>query len=235
MSREAILKELELWPLWTLRQPLPEQAEPNAIVEASPAQTDKQQHSVAEFDSTTIEHDALNNEKDDVVDAITQYEDLSDLDATQTTFSDDAIVMAEPLEETHVPNMQFQLYESADGHCLMVHENAPFDESQSQLWHNILNAMRLNMTFVAENVNMSTLLVDRTPKVMLLFGTTVAQAILKETRAITALRQQKFHHQAIPCVVSFDLQHLLQNTQDKAKAWADLCAVLAILEHAQSA
>lgn len=244
MTREAILKELELWPLWTLRQPLPEQlASSDETVEESNEAIAEEQPPASEVNTTVSEKIELDNkihpvgdlEEKNSADVSTHQVNIAVTESIQAPIADDVFAMVDTEGKIDTSRMRFQLFQSADSQCLMVHENAPFNESQSQLWQNILNAMRLKMTFVAENVEVNALLSERKPKVILLFGEKVAQTILHEPRDIIELRKQKFHHRAIPCVVSFDLQHLLQHGQDKAKAWADLCAVLALLKHEQDA
>lgn len=61
------------------------------------------------------------------------------------------------------------------------------------------------------------------PKLMVVMGEVVAQQLFDATATLAQLRGQLRYWADCPCVVSFAPEHLLQQPQDKAKAWADLC------------
>ena len=61
------------------------------------------------------------------------------------------------------------------------------------------------------------------PKLIVAFGEQVAQRILDSNEPLDALRGKVHRYQDFSVVVSYAPSHLLQHPQDKSKAWADLC------------
>ncbi len=60
------------------------------------------------------------------------------------------------------------------------------------------------------------------PKVIVLLGKVAVQSVLHEDRSLGALRGQRFEYAGIPVVVTYHPAYLLRNLPDKAKAWEDL-------------
>ena len=67
------------------------------------------------------------------------------------------------------------------------------------------------------------------PKVILLLGRAAAHSVLKDDRALAALRGRPFAYDETPVLVTYHPAYLLRNLPDKAKAWEDLCRVRATL------
>lgn len=61
------------------------------------------------------------------------------------------------------------------------------------------------------------------PKLIFVFGEQAAQTLLNAQAPLDALRGKVHHYENVALIVSYAPSHLLQHTQDKAKAWADLC------------
>lgn len=61
------------------------------------------------------------------------------------------------------------------------------------------------------------------PKLIFVFGEKAAQTLLNSQDVLDALRGKLHQYENVPLIVSYAPSHLLTNTQDKAKAWADLC------------
>ena len=61
------------------------------------------------------------------------------------------------------------------------------------------------------------------PKLIFAFGEKSAQNLLDSNEPLDALRGKVHQYQGVALVVSYPPSHLLHHTQDKAKAWADLC------------
>jgi uracil-DNA glycosylase len=61
------------------------------------------------------------------------------------------------------------------------------------------------------------------PKLIVAFGEKAAQSLLGSNELLDALRGQVHHYENVALIASYSPSHLLQHTQDKAKAWADLC------------
>jgi len=61
------------------------------------------------------------------------------------------------------------------------------------------------------------------PKIIFVFGEQAAQALLQSQQPLHDLRGKVHQYEGVALIVSFPPSHLLQHTQDKALAWADLC------------
>ena len=68
------------------------------------------------------------------------------------------------------------------------------------------------------------------PKLIVAFGEKAAQNLLGSNEPIDALRGKVHQYQGIAFVASYAPSHLLHRTQDKAKAWADLCLARSTME-----
>lgn len=73
------------------------------------------------------------------------------------------------------------------------------------------------------------------PKVILAMGRFAIQTLLAEhgalaTQPLGKLRGTVYQYQGIPVVVTYHPKLLLRNSPDKAKAWADLCLAMDVLE-----
>ena len=60
------------------------------------------------------------------------------------------------------------------------------------------------------------------PKIIVLLGKAAMYAVLKEDKALGTLRGQRLAYRDIPVVVTYHPAYLLRNLPDKAKAWEDL-------------
>jgi DNA polymerase len=61
------------------------------------------------------------------------------------------------------------------------------------------------------------------PKLIVTFGEKVAQRLLSSNDSLDILRGTVHKYQGISVIASYAPSHLLEHTQDKSKAWADLC------------
>ena len=61
------------------------------------------------------------------------------------------------------------------------------------------------------------------PKLIFVFGEKAAQTLLGSNEPRDALRGKSHQFEGVDLIVSYAPSHLLTQTQDKAKAWADLC------------
>ena len=68
------------------------------------------------------------------------------------------------------------------------------------------------------------------PKLIVAFGEKAAQTLLGSSEPLDALRGKVHPYQGVALVASYSPSHLLQHTQDKAKAWADLCLARSTME-----
>lgn len=60
------------------------------------------------------------------------------------------------------------------------------------------------------------------PKIIVLLGKAAVHAVLHDDKALGSLRGKRFEHAGIPVVVTYHPAYLLRNLPDKAKAWEDL-------------
>jgi DNA polymerase len=60
------------------------------------------------------------------------------------------------------------------------------------------------------------------PKIIVLLGKAAVHAVLHDDKSLASLRGQRFEFAGIPVVVTYHPAYLLRNLPDKAKAWEDL-------------
>lgn len=60
------------------------------------------------------------------------------------------------------------------------------------------------------------------PRIIVLLGRAAVHAVLASDKSLTALRGKVFDYQGIPVVVTYHPAYLLRNLPEKAKAWEDL-------------
>ncbi|MCL2344541.1 MAG: uracil-DNA glycosylase [Desulfobulbus sp.] len=60
------------------------------------------------------------------------------------------------------------------------------------------------------------------PKIIVLLGKTAVHSVLHEDKSLASQRGKRFDHAGIPVVVTYHPAYLLRNLPDKAKAWEDL-------------
>jgi DNA polymerase len=72
------------------------------------------------------------------------------------------------------------------------------------------------------------------PKVILAMGRTAALALLQSAEPLGKLRSQVQSFKGVPVVVTYPPAYLLRNQADKAKAWADLCLAVSLVQSAST-
>lgn len=60
------------------------------------------------------------------------------------------------------------------------------------------------------------------PKIIVLLGKAAVSSVLKEDKTLASMRGSRFEYAGIPVVVTYHPAYLLRNLPDKAKAWEDL-------------
>lgn len=73
------------------------------------------------------------------------------------------------------------------------------------------------------------------PKLIVLLGRAAVNTILHDERSLTALRGKRFDYQGIPVVVTYHPAYLLRNLPEKAKAWEDLVFARRLMREPDSA
>ena len=72
------------------------------------------------------------------------------------------------------------------------------------------------------------------PKVIVLLGKAAVHAVLHEDKSLASMRGQRFEYAGIPVVVTYHPAYLLRNLPEKAKAWEDLLFARRVLRQAAS-
>ncbi len=72
------------------------------------------------------------------------------------------------------------------------------------------------------------------PKVIVLLGKAAVHSVLHEDKSLASMRGQRFDYQGIPTVVTYHPAYLLRNLPEKAKAWEDLLLARRILRQSAS-
>lgn len=77
------------------------------------------------------------------------------------------------------------------------------------------------------------------PKLIVLLGRAAVHAVLGEERSLGGSRGKRFEYRdgelVVPVVVTYHPAYLLRNLPDKAKAWEDLCFARRLMREAQAA
>lgn len=68
------------------------------------------------------------------------------------------------------------------------------------------------------------------PRVILAMGRFALQTLLQTQEPVGRLRGRVHRYEGVPVVVTYHPAYLLRNLQDKAKAWADLCLALDLMD-----
>ena len=215
LTREDMLRELELLPAWRLNAPLPQaeatQEVPTPEVAIS-IQTppEPMPQAIAEPIIQELQTEQAQLEK---------TPDVANMDlATLNQYvmgSGDA--KAEWLFIADAPSTD----DLQAGH--------PFAGQAGQLLDKMLIAIQLQrsknvfLTYLsqAEYLNRQIELIQ--PKLIFAFGEIAAQTLTQSKASLDELRGKVHDYQGVALVVSYPPAHLLTHTQDKAKAWADLC------------
>jgi DNA polymerase len=204
MTREDMLRELELLPVWQLRAPLPSFL--HAEVEAEALA-----QSVA---LPLIENQAI--ETEEIVTDTLEKENFS------PATSLDVLSEPAPVFFTVILN------DSAD--YLFVLPSAALQADEQHLLKNIFMAMRIKVQAAETSSNIVALMTTHQPKILIAMGESTAQAILQSSESLLNLRGKLHQFQNLPLVATYDLAHLLQVSADKALAWNDLCLAMHTLQ-----
>ncbi len=217
LTREDMLRELELLPVWRLNEPL------EAKQEAAPSDT------------------PVAPKIEPVVEAVAEIkEELSQALETQEVKVQAPEIQASALPD--IANMDWaELKQTVVG---AGDQNAdwvfvgdvPTDGDAGVLLDKMLIAIQLQR---AKNVYLTQLsqpdyfkrqIALIQPKLIVTFGEKVAQNLLGSNELLDTLRGRVHKYQDVSLVASYAPSHLLQHTQDKAKAWADLCLARSTIE-----
>ena len=218
LTREDMLRELELLPVWRLNAPLePTVVAPlQAMQEAAPGVAP-----VAQEIEPIIEEIAEIKQEPTQALAIQEVEaEVPEMEAT--TLPDIANMDWAELKQ-HVVGAGDQ-----NAEWVFVGD-VPTDGDAGLLLDKMLIAIQLHrgknvyLTQLSEPAYFKRQIALIQPKLIVAFGEKAAQSLLGSNESLDTLRGTVHQYQDVSLVTSYDPSHLLQHPQDKSKAWADLC------------
>ncbi len=207
LTREDMLRELELLPAWRLNAPLQQSEVTQAI------STPEVAPSIQTAPEPVIQEPQIEQAQ------VETTPDVANMDlATLNQYimgSGDA--KAEWLFIADAP--------SADD----LQAGHPFAGQAGELLDKMLIAIQLQrsknvfLTYLSQPEYLNRQIELIQPKLIFAFGEIAAQTLTQSKASLDELRGKVHDYQGVALVVSYPPAHLLTHTQDKAKAWADLC------------
>lgn len=220
LTREDMLRELELLPVWRLNAPL----EP---IVATPPQAKQE---AAPGDAPVAQ------EIEPIIEAIAEIK--QELPQALETKAPEIPVPALP----DIANMDWvelkqHVVGSGDPNADWVFVgDDPNDSDAGALLDKMLIAIQLQrginvyLTQLSDPDYFNRQITLIQPKLIVAFGEQVAQRLLDSNESLDALRGKVQRYQDFSVVVSYAPSHLLEHTQDKAKAWTDLCLARSFMQ-----
>jgi DNA polymerase len=222
LSREDMLRELELLPVWQLRQPLPTQP-----VTEKPA-------------DTVIEVPALDQvatvAEPPAIELIATEPSMPELKAAPEIVPVEILEAAAAAILETSRQMPLRVLLSDDGaYAFLIEPDSaePDHQAVETLFKNMLRAMQVNCS-ADSTVMLDTLFAEGAPKLIISLGAAVANSLLHKTHTLDAWRNQQLQnpmfYQTIPMLVTYHPAHLLEHAADKAHAWHDLCLAMKLMQ-----
>ena len=202
MTREDMMRELELLPVWQSRAPAPEVAIINDVGR-----------------DLTRQDVGLNP---DLQVQLVEEMPKDSLGIIEEPLEVLTLVAIEPPTFTHIA--------SENGEYLFVLPSAAMSAEELQLFQNICKALRIKTKPAETSSDILASIKDMQAKLLIAMGEATAQAILQSAEPIAHLSGKLHQLHGVTLIATYDLPHLLQNPADKAKVWRDLCMGLQILQ-----
>ena len=215
LTREDMLRELELLPVWRLNAPLEQTlaTPPQAEQEAAPSDA------------------PLAPQIEPVVEAVAEIKEaLPQALETQAPSLPDIANMDWAELKQHVVGAGDQ---NADW---VFVGDVPTEGDAGVLLDKMLIAIQLQrgknvyLTQLSELDYFNRQIALIQPKLIVAFGEKAAQSLLGSNEPLDDLRGTVHQYQGVSLVACYAPSHLLHHTQDKAKAWADLCLARSTIE-----
>lgn len=204
MTREDMLRELELLPVWQLRMPLPSLSPSPLLLETEAISADLE---ALEMQPTKLE------------------QSIETLAEAQVLAPETAEII-----EPEVAQLTFTVILNDNADYLFVLPNTPLLDDEWRLLQNIFMAMRVKAKPAQSAFNMAELVLTLQPKLLIVLGESTAQALLQCSETLANLRGKLHQFETVALVATHDLAHLLQVSADKAEAWDDLCLAMQTLQ-----
>ena len=219
MTREDVLRELELLPAWTLR------TQQLQTVQMAPELVAEQVLTVE------IEQSDELSVSTEFLQPVTR-EKVTTEKVTTELVPQELNIQAVNIEES--TTREFVHIASENGEWLFVMPDHQLLEDESLLLRNILISMRIKARPVEAFKNTIDVLNLIQPKLVIAMGEVTAQYLLHSAESLTDLRGTVHTWEGIPFIATYDLSHLLQTLPDKIKAWDDLCLAMQTLQRLKS-
>jgi uracil-DNA glycosylase len=215
MTREDVLNELELLPVWHLREALKVDA-PHSLA-TPPAKT-------LEVNNNDTVTNALTPATQEINDSV--YEKPLSIHEAQAPLATPArfVSKLEPLQSL------VDYFEVGDYVFIVAH--TPRTAEVNTLLTNMLRAMRLTLP-TAQTMEINNL-PQYSPKVTVAMGEMVATMLFDAELTFETLRGQVHQIAGQSLVVSYDAEYLLAHPDYKANAWADLCLAMQAVKQNES-
>lgn len=254
MSREDMLRELELLPVWQLRQPLPMQFKLETpatdkselviaeqfVKEPAPPVAEMPVVEIAVTDSPVLELSIPELSIPEPAPSVPPALEVPTLEVSvPQQLAPQQMVVVESIEEPVLEQVQalpLRLLLSEDSiYAFLIEPYAAESDVQQieTLLKNMIRAMqascRVDVTDTADKI-----FAMHTPKLMISLGAVPANQLTGKTHTLDQWRniQQENPplYEQIPLIVTYHPAHLLANTADKALAWRDLCAAMKLAQ-----
>lgn len=217
LTREDILRELELLPAWKLR---------NTVLN----DTIFKKQSIAVSELTIIEPMVFNARSNPaLIEPLMPELAMTEIDQTASPILYMASEEGEFLFLLPHHASKDQLSTESNIHKVKL----PTDEAI--LLGNICKAMQIKTNSIKVGLNIVEILKQNQAKLLIAMGESTAHFVLQSTEPLESLRGVVHALHDSSLVVTYDLKHLIHNVPDKAKAWNDLCLAMHTLQHLKSA
>ena len=222
MTRDDMMRELELLPVWQQRAPLP-----STDVAVAPQKIAAEV--ISKATKTLAEANVATTQVEQVEQQLAKQENAEPASLSELAFTEEQVASIEP---QHIAIPAFCQILSEDGQWLFVMENAVLSGDEQLLFQNMCKALRIK-TKQAE-VSSTIQIANTAVKLLLVMGESAAQAILQTIEPIADLRAKLHVHNGASLIATYDLAHLLEHRADKAKVWQDLCLGMQFLQDLSS-
>jgi len=250
MSREDMLRELELLPVWQLRQPMPTLDKVEALAadqsgrvvaeqvlkEQEPLATERPMMEVMVAEYAVLEPsitqasipESASLEPSVPVAAVLEVAVSQQIEAVENI--EEVVVLQQPQP------LPLRLLLSEDSHYgFLMEPYAAEDDAQQveALLKNMMRAMqascRVDVTDAADKI-----FAVHKPKLVISLGAAPANQLTGKTHTLDEWRHSQQEspllYEQTPLIVTYHPAHLLTNTADKAFAWRDLCAAIKLVQ-----
>jgi DNA polymerase len=225
LTREDMLRELELLPVWRLNAPLEQTL-------AIPLQAKQEEASSDAPVAPQIEP---------VVEAVAEIKEALPQEVeVQAAKAQTSEIQAAGLPD--IANMDWaelkqHVVGTGDQNAEWVFVgDVPTDGDAGVLLDKMLIAIQLHrgknvyLTQLSEPAYFERQIALIQPKLIVAFGEQVAQRILDSNEPLDVLRGKVHRYQDFSVIASYAPSHLLEHIQDKAKAWSDLCLARSFMQ-----